>query len=195
MTEPRRIGLFGGSFNPPHVCHLLSSLYFLETTDLDAIWWLPVHRHAFAKDSGLAPWEARLAMAEAAVAPHPRLAVDPIEAELPGRSYTFDTVAELRRRHPGVGFTWIIGSDLLPDLPLWHRWAELREQLRFLVVGRGDGPIPPCPEGDFVVRDFRLPELSSTDLRAAIAAGEPIDAWVPGSVAAWLRAHPDTYAP
>jgi len=191
----KNVGLLGGSFNPPHVCHLLSSLYFLETTALDAVWWLPVHRHAFAKDSGLVPFADRLAMARAATAPYERIAVDPIESELSTPSYTVDTVAELRRRHPDVRFTWIIGSDIVPELPRWHRWEELRAALRFLVVGRGDGPLPSLPDGDFEVRDFRLPALSSTALREALARGDSIDEYVPASVAAYLRAHPGLYRP
>ncbi|MEE2829709.1 MAG: nicotinate-nicotinamide nucleotide adenylyltransferase, partial [Myxococcota bacterium] len=122
----RRVGLFGGSFNPPHICHLLSSVFLLEGKTVDEVWWLPVHRHAFAKDRELAPWEQRLAMCEAAASCHPAVHVSDIEARLQPPSFTFDTLAALRTEHPDTDFSWVIGSDLLDDLPRWHRWTELR---------------------------------------------------------------------
>ncbi len=193
--DPQRIALLGGSFNPPHICHVLLSLYLLETTDIDAVWWLPVHRHAFAKDSGLAPFEARIAMCEAAAASYPCIRVDDIERWLDPPSYTFDTIAALRQAHPEARFSWLIGSDILPELPRWHRWPELREQLRFIVVGRGAAVSQDAlPEGgDFMVRDFVLPDVSSTDVRRTLAEGGDVADLVPRSVLAWLARHPEVY--
>ncbi len=193
--DPQRIALLGGSFNPPHVCHVLISLYLLETMDIDAVWWLPVHRHAFAKDSDLAPFEDRVAMCEAAAASYPGIRVDDIERWLSPPSYTFDTVAALRDAHPEARFSWLIGSDILPELHRWHRWEELREQLRFVVVGRGDAVEPEAlPEGgDFVVRDFHLPDISSTAVREALAKGEDVSALLPRAVTAWLARRPGLY--
>lgn len=193
--DPQRIALLGGSFNPPHICHVLISTYLLETMDIDAVWWLPVHRHAFDKDRGLAPFEARLAMCEAAAEGYPGIRVDDIERQLTPPSYTFDTVAALRAAHPGAQFSWLIGSDILPELHLWHRWPELREQLRFVVVGRGDAvQADDLPAGgDFVVRDFHLPDVSSSAVRGALAAGEDVSSLLPRAVADWLALHPGLY--
>ena len=190
------IGLFGGSFNPPHVCHLLSSIYLLETGDFDEVWWLPVHVHAFAKDCELAPWEHRLAMCEAVARDHRRLRVEPIEAELGPRSYTIDTVTELRRRHPEHEFGWIIGSDLLPELHRWHRWRELRELVTFYVVGRGEGQIELPPGGRFVVREMWLPDISSTGIRELLRSGDLAAARpsLPRAVARYLANHPELFA-
>ena len=190
------IGLFGGSFNPPHVCHLLSSIYLLETGDFDAVWWLPVHVHAFAKRRDLVPWEHRLAMCEATLAGRPDLRVEPIEAELGPRSYTIDTVTELQRRHPDVRFGWIIGSDLLAELPRWHRWTELRERVTFYVVGRGEGRVELPEGGRFVVREMWLPDISSTAVREHLRRGDPAAARadLPRAVAEYLDRHPDLYA-
>lgn len=200
MPEPlpertRRVALLGGSFNPPHVCHLLLSIYLLETMPLDAVCWLPVFRHAFAKDAGLAPFSDRLAMAEAAAAGDPRIEVNAIESRLPSPSYTVDTLAALEREHGDTAFSFVIGGDLLPELPLWHRWEELRERLEFVVVGRGE-PIDPAalpPGGRFHVRDFHLPRLSSSSLRDALRRGEDVSASVPAAVLRYLRAHPELY--
>ena len=190
------IGLFGGSFNPPHVCHLLSSIYLLETGDFDEVWWLPVHVHAFAKDSELVAWEHRLAMCEAVASGHARLRTEPIEAELGPRSYTIDTVRELRRRHPEHEFGWIVGSDLLPELPRWHRWEELRELVTFYVVGRGEARIELPPGARFVVREMWLPDISSTGIRELLREGDLRAARpsLPRAVADYLANHPALFA-
>ena len=191
---PARVALLGGSFNPPHVCHVLLSVYLLETMDVDAVWWLPVHRHAFAKGSTLAPFPARLAMAEAASAAYPRIRVDDIERRLAPPSYTVDTIAALRAEHPDTDFSWLIGSDILPELHRWHRWEELRDLLRFVVIGRGEAVDPGAlPEGRFVVRDFHLPDVSSTQVRAGLARGDDVSALVPRPVRDWLADRPDIY--
>jgi len=191
----RRVGLLGGSFNPPHICHLLASVYALETAALDAVWWLPVHVHAFAKDSELASWEDRLAMCEAAVADWPGIEVDPIEASLEATSYTIHTVSALRAAHPDAAFVWIAGADLLDELHRWHRWPELRQMLEFLVIGRGDRSTDLPDGGTFDVRPLALPDVSSTWIRAHLRAGDldAVRAVVPRGVAAWLAAHPGLY--
>ncbi len=192
-SHKRRVGLLGGSFNPPHVCHVLASVYWLETADLDAVWWLPVHRHAFDKDRDLAPFADRLALAEAAVAPWPRIHVDPIEASLDAPSYTVRTVEALRLRHPDCEFSWLAGADILPELPLWHRWDLLREQLRFLIIGRAGHEAPIPPGAEVVLREFPLPDVSSTAVRAAIRAGEDVSALVPAGVRKLLAQRPELY--
>ncbi len=190
-----RIGLFGGSFNPPHVCHLLASIYLLETGDFDQVWWLPVHVHAFAKRTELVPWEHRLAMCEAVTADRPGLRVDPVEADLGPRSYTIDTVTELQRRHPDRDFGWIIGSDLLPELPRWHRWDDLRRRVTFYVVGRGEDSIELPEGGRFVVREMWLPDISSTSIREQLGRGElaAVRPSLPKAVAEYLAEHPGLY--
>jgi len=190
-----RVALLGGSFNPPHICHVLLSVYLLETVDFDEVWWLPVHRHAFAKDSTLRPFEHRLAMCNEVAAAYPRIKVDDIERWLEPPSYTFDTLASLRAAHKDHAFSWLIGSDILPDLHRWHRWEELAETLRFVVVGRGqpvlDEDLP--PGGDYLVRDFHLPDISSSTVRQRLADGADISALVPASVRRYLAQHEDLY--
>ena len=194
-TPPPRVALLGGSFNPPHVCHVLLSVYLLETVDVDEVWWLPVHKHAFAKDATLRPFEHRLAMCERVVAAYPRIKVDDIERWLDPPSYTVDTLASLRAAHQDTAFTWLIGSDILPELHRWHRWEDLREQVRFLVVGRGE----PVQESDlpaggaFMVRDFHLPDISSSAVRERLAAGDDVSALVPAGVLSYLEQHPSLY--
>ncbi len=194
-SKLRRVGLLGGSFNPPHVCHLLASVYALDTARLDAVWWLPVHRHAFSKDRQLAPWEHRLALCEAATEGWARIAVSRIEERLEPPSYTIQTVEALRADHPEIDFSWIIGSDLLPELPLWHRWEQLKEELEFLVIARDGSPLE-LPEGARVsVRHLALPNISSSTVRAELAR-ENLDGvrdMLCERVADYLAAHPGLY--
>ena len=196
MSEfERHVGLFGGSFNPPHICHVLASRHVVDRGMVDSVWWLPVHRHAFAKDSGLAPWEDRLAMARGVAAQEPGIEVKEIERELPAPSYTFDTVAALRAEHPTTRFSWIIGTDILASIHLWHRWEELHQVLEFLVIGRGreKGELP--AQGQFSRVDLTLPDLSSSALRSDLAAGRfaRVRKAVPPSVATYLAEHPSLY--
>ncbi len=192
-ADPRpRIGLLGGSFNPPHLCHLLTSVYWLETGGLAEVWWLPVHEHAFDKGRSLAPWADRLAMCEAAVAGFPRIQIDPVESTLPPPSRTIYTVGALRARRPDVDFVWLIGADLLSELSSWHRWEELRQSLDFGVLGRGSHDRTP-PDGRFDLRDFGLPDVSSRAIRRDLAAGRDASDRLPAGVTDWLAAHPRTY--
>jgi nicotinate-nucleotide adenylyltransferase len=190
-----RVALLGGSFNPPHICHVLLSVYLLETVDVDEVWWLPVHRHAFAKDATLAPFEDRLSLCRRVAQAYPRIRVDDIERWLDPPSYTIDTLAALRAAHPDRDFSWLIGSDILPELPRWHRWEELREQVRFLVVGRGE-PVAASAlptGGAFLVRDFHLPDISSSAVRAGLREGSDVSALVPSEVTRYLAQHPGLY--
>ena len=194
-TNTRAVGLFGGSFNPPHVCHVLASRHLLDAGIVDEVWWLPVHRHAFAKDSSLAPWEHRIAMTEAVASAEEGIVVHGIERELSPPSYTFDTVMALRERHPDCRFSWLIGTDILPELHRWHRWDELRKMLDFLVIGRGQADQTLPAGGRFRRLDLTLPDLSSSSLRDDLAAGrfERVRKAVPPSVAKYLEEHPGLY--
>ena len=122
----RTTALLGGSFDPPHVCHLLISMLVLQATEAEEVWWIPCSEHAFGKP--LSPIEVRLELCELATRLVPAIQVSRAEVGLAGPSYTFDTLARLRREEPDRRFLWIAGSDLLPELPRWHRWAALAEQ-------------------------------------------------------------------
>lgn len=172
-----RIALFGGSFNPPHVGHQLAALYVLETESVDELWFVPAFRHPF--DKPLVAFEDRLRMCErAAAALGPRVRVSDIEAALGGPSRTLRTVQTLQARHPEHEFALIIGSDLVDQLDTWSGAEELRRLVSFLVVGRA-GHAPPGGGGSAVVA---IPDVSSTEIRAALAMGQPVGHLVPKSV-------------
>ena len=119
----RRIGLLGGSFNPPHRGHLHISLEALRHLDLDEVWWLVAPQNPLKPVKGMAPFEARLASARQLVR-HPRIAVTDLEARL-GTRYTADTLAELRRRFRNSRFVWLMGADNLAQIRYWERWHDV----------------------------------------------------------------------
>ena len=129
-----RIGLFGGSFNPPHEGHRLASLTALKRLGLDRVWWIVTPGNPLKRHDGLPSLAARIEAARH-LADHPRIAVTGVEAAL-GTRYTVDTIRHLERRCPGVAFVWIMGADNLTQLPRWRRWRDLVEIVPIAVVDR-----------------------------------------------------------
>jgi nicotinate-nucleotide adenylyltransferase len=129
-----RIGLFGGTFNPPHRGHRLASLLALRRLGLDQIWWLVTPGNPLKPTRGLAAAETRGAAAKL-VAAHPRIAITFIEAAI-GSRYTYQTVSWLKRRCPGVQFVWIMGADNLAGFHFWQRWRDIADLVPIAVVDR-----------------------------------------------------------
>jgi nicotinate-nucleotide adenylyltransferase len=183
------VALFGGSFNPPHVAHQLVALYVLETVAVDELWFAPTARHPFAKQ--LVDFDHRVAMCElAAAAIGARARVTRIEDDVsrqPGfvSSRTLDTLHALVARHSGTRFRLVIGADILAETDKWHRWDEVARIAPPIVIGRGGVAPPPGAH----VSELAMPEVSSTDVRARLARGEPVEALVPASVLGYLAEH------
>jgi nicotinate-nucleotide adenylyltransferase len=130
----RRVGLLGGSFNPAHDGHRHISLWALRALRLTEVWWLVSPQNPLKPVAGMAPLAERMARARQ-VARHPRIRVTDIERRL-GTRYTVDTVAALRRHHPGVHFVWLMGADILVQLPHWYRWTALAQMVPLAVFDR-----------------------------------------------------------
>jgi nicotinate-nucleotide adenylyltransferase len=176
-----RVAFFGGSFNPPHVAHVLAVAYALTTQDIDRVLVVPTFRHPFAKP--LAPYDDRVEMCERAMAWMPRVEVSRVEEELGGESKTLRTLEHLKAAHADWSLRLLMGADLLAEAPRWFRFDAVRALAPPMVLGRygvdtKDAP-PPI-----------LPAISSTDVRAKIAAGdwEALAPLVPREVLAIIRA-------
>ncbi len=182
-ARPPRIALYGGSFDPPHICHVLAATWVLCREDVDELRVVPVFQHAFGKR--MAPFELRCAMIEAAMA-HlgPRIRVDRVEQRRGGTSYTIDTVEALLAEHPGAELAFVGGTDLFRDRHRWKRWDDLQRLMRFIILGRDGEPDPP---GATIAA--RLPPVSSTDIRARIASGQPVGHLVPPGALDLIEAH------
>ena len=125
----KRIGLLGGSFNPAHRGHRHISLAAIEALGLDEVWWLVSPGNPLKEESGMAPFEARLASARAMARRAP-IRVSDFEMAA-GTRYTVDTVAALRSRYPHHAFIWLMGEDILPQ---FHRWKHMRRLARMVPI-------------------------------------------------------------
>ena len=129
-----RIGLFGGSFNPPHEGHRQVSLIAMKRLRLDRVWWIVTPGNPLKVAAGLPRLVDRMAAARA-VSHHPRIDVTGFEAAI-GTRYSVDTVRYLRRRCPGVRFVWIMGADILAELHRWRAWRAFIEAIPIVAVDR-----------------------------------------------------------
>ncbi len=129
-----RIGLFGGSFDPPHAGHLHVSCVALRRLRLDRLWWLATPGNPLKETAGLRPLGERIAAARR-LARHPRIAVTGLEAEI-GARFTADTLRFLHAHCPGVRFVWIMGADNLLQFDRWRHWDEIMRTTPIAVVDR-----------------------------------------------------------
>ncbi|MCL2453606.1 MAG: nicotinate-nucleotide adenylyltransferase [Alphaproteobacteria bacterium] len=134
FTRGLKVGLFGGSFNPPHEGHRAASLLALHRLQLDRIWWLVSPANPLKDTRELAPLPLRVAAARK-VSRHPRIEVTAIETAI-GARYSFETVAYLKRRCPGVHFVWLMGADNFVQFSLWQRWREIADLIPIAIIDR-----------------------------------------------------------
>ena len=173
-------GVFGGSFDPPHVAHVLFAGYVLSAYDLQRVLVVPTFRHAFGKP--LSPFQDRLRMCELAFADLPRVEVSAIESTLPAPNLTLHTLEALQQRHPGVQLRLLIGSDLLPETPSWHNFERIAELAPPLIVERQG-------RARHNLDNPALPDVSSTEVRRRLRDGEPTEGLLSPAVAVYARNH------
>jgi nicotinate-nucleotide adenylyltransferase len=129
-----RIGLFGGTFDPPHAAHRAACLIALRRLALDRVWWMVTPGNPLKNTKGLAPIEERIAAARA-LARHPRIDVTGFEAQA-RITYTYEAIAYLRQHCPGVHFVWIMGADNLRSFHRWQKWRGIAAMVPIAVVDR-----------------------------------------------------------
>jgi nicotinate-nucleotide adenylyltransferase len=129
-----RVGLLGGSFNPPHEGHRHASVLALKRLQLDYVWWLVSPQNPLKPERGMESFERRLDAAQD-FARHPRIMVTGIEAKL-GTRFTADTLEKLKHRFPQLRFVWLMGSDNLLQIPCWRRWQEIFRLVPVAVMTR-----------------------------------------------------------
>jgi nicotinate-nucleotide adenylyltransferase len=177
-----RVGIFGGSFDPVHLGHLILAEAALEELDLDRIIFIPTGVSPFKQDRppGASP-EQRLAMLRLATAGEPRFSVDDRELHRLGPSYAIDTVRSLMGDYPGVRFLFLIGADNLSDLPRWHEADELMRLVDFAVFDRDDSGASLVGKSGLPVVRRRI-DISSTEIRQRVTGGLSIRFMVPEQV-------------
>ncbi|MBA3708919.1 MAG: nicotinate-nicotinamide nucleotide adenylyltransferase [Planctomycetes bacterium] len=165
-----RIALFGGSFDPPHWGHVLAATYAYVSGRVDAVWVMPVDRHAY--DKPLAPWDQRWDLCLQAFAGLGFVSIRDDERRNEG-GFTYNLVVRLRQENPDVSWCLVGGSDTTQDMQRWHRGAELARMVEVIAVPRRGWDDHPAA----------LPEISSSAIRQLLAQGEPIARLVPPRVA------------
>jgi len=172
------VAIFGGSFNPPHVSHVLAIAYVLSTADVERVVVVPAHKHPFGKP--LAPFDDRVRMCELALAPFPSASVSRVEETLDG--LTLHTLEALKRDHADWNLRLVVGADILLEADKWFRFDDVKKIAPPIVLGRVGFSHPNAPPPI-------LPEISSTRVRelARRAAWDELAPFVPRAVLAHVR--------
>lgn len=185
MTEERArqpvVGVYGVSFNPPHLAHVLALTVVLARFDIERILVVPTYQHPFAK--ALASYEDRVKMCELAMGFLPRVEISRVEEELGGESRTLRTLEHLRSLHPDWSMRFIIGADLVAESSKWYGFDRITELAPPIVLGRVGVAYEGAPAPV-------LPAISSTEVRAMIGAGRlaEVEPLVPKHVLEYVSA-------
>jgi len=178
----RRIGIFGGTFDPPHHGHLIAAADAFHALELEKLLLIPAATPPHKPDPDRTPAELRMMMLRAAVAGDPRFEVDDVELRRAGPSYTVDTLRELRERYPGCELVLLIGADMAREIHSWREPGEIARLARLAVLARaGDQPQPAGGLAALSVPVTRV-DISATEVRRRVATGEPVRYLVPEAV-------------
>lgn len=176
--------IFGGTFDPPHISHTLGCLYALETCNIDRILVIPCFHHPLGKNA--TPFHHRAAMCRLAMERlYPKVEVSEMEAERPGPSYTIDTLNILRLQRPVNKLFIMIGSDILSETRLWKSFDEIKSTAEFIILPRQ----VQGKESSGEVKDFTLPNISSTEIRRLVKEGGDASIFLSRKVLEYIRTH------
>lgn len=192
-----RIGLFGGSFDPVHVGHLVVAEQALWQAGLDEVWFLPTAAAPHKPEKARASFQARVDMIQFATSGHDRLKICLIENELPAPNFTVNTLKTLSARHPEHLWYFILGGDMLADLPQWREPAKIAQMAGLVVMPR---PGSPVQTGEDLKGKLGVPvrllelegprlEISSKWLRATLGTGGSVRYLIPRAVEKYIEEH------
>jgi nicotinate-nucleotide adenylyltransferase len=171
-----KIGLFGGSFDPVHLGHLLVAQAACEEFGVERLIFIPAARSPFKPDSAPAGDRHREQMLRLALAGKSNFAIDLQELNRGGTSYTIDTIRDYRSRYPSAKLFWLIGADHVATLDKWRDAAELASQVEFLIIPRPGEPEASAPEPFVTHRLQGFPlGVSSSQIRARVMGGLPVE--------------------
>ncbi|MEP6690663.1 MAG: nicotinate-nucleotide adenylyltransferase [Gemmatimonadaceae bacterium] len=180
-----RLGLFGGTFDPPHVGHLLAATDAYEALALTRVLWIPTATQPFKVGAVTASAEHRVAMLERALADDPRFTVEPIEVARSGVSFTVETVTALAARQPGAELVLLLGADAAAQFDQWREPSRIRALAEVVILARAGSDAGVSISGARRL-DSRLVDVSATEIRARVRAGKSIRGFVTDAVAAYI---------
>jgi len=183
----QRWGVFGGSFDPPHLAHLLGVLYALEATNLHRVLIIPCYIHPFQKE--LTPFYHRVEMCKLAFG---RLKdfveISEIEKGIEGINYTIDTIIRLKQNYPSVNFHLIIGSDILDETSKWKDFERIRKEAPLIILPRPSfNKVNSKYLEGFSLPPFFLPDINATTIRNLIKSGESVSQFLSPAVAEYIQ--------
>jgi nicotinate-nucleotide adenylyltransferase len=195
---PSRIGLFGGTFDPPHLGHLILASEAQSQLELDRLLWVLTPEPPHKQDQAITSTEHRLAMVGLAIADNPSFELSRIELDRPGPHYTLDTIKLIAEQNPSAEIVPIIGGDSLRDLPAWHKSKELLYACHWVGVMRRPTDEPNLDELERELPGIRakvhyvnapLLEIASREIRTRIAEGRSVRYYLPTSVYDYINLH------
>jgi nicotinate-nucleotide adenylyltransferase len=181
----KKVCIFGGTFNPPHIGHLIMANEVYHALDFDEIRFMPNAKPPHKEATQLATGEQRLHMLELAVEPFSYFTVESLEIVRGGLSYSFDTIMELQKQEPQTQFSFLIGADMIAYLDQWYKIDELVKHIQLIGVRRpGYDEKSAYP---VTIIDAPLIDLSSTMLRNRLQQGKDVSLLIPESVQSYIR--------
>ncbi len=179
-----RLGIFGGTFDPPHIGHLIVADDAAEALRLDRVCFIPAGEHPLKGAKVEAPVEFRARMIRAATASSKRFAVDERECRRPGPSYTIDTLVELARERPEAELFLLVGGDVVGEMHRWHRIGEIGDWARVAIMSRAKAPVEADVDlgFDFLTVEVTHIAISSSEIRQRVRSGRPFRYLVPEPV-------------
>ena len=193
-----QIGLFGGTFDPPHLGHLILASEAYSQLELDRLLWILTPDPPHKQDQFITAVEHRLAMVTLAIRDNPNFELSRVELDRPGPHYTLETVELIAQQYPEGDITPILGGDSLHDLPKWHRPQELLYACHWVGVMRRPGESPdlealerelPGIRSKIHYVDAPLLEIASREIRSRIAGGRPFRYYLPSPVYEYINQH------
>jgi nicotinate-nucleotide adenylyltransferase len=184
-----RLGIFGGTFDPPHLGHLLVAIDAVEALALDRLIFVPAARQPLKAEVVTAPAAARLAMTQRLAGDDPRFGVDSVEIDRDGLSFTVDTMRAFAAKAPEAERFFLLGADAWRSFPRWREPSEIMRLATVVVLTRGGEPIGPAASGLRAPRVLptRRIDISSTEIRSRVRAGLSLRGFVPEAVREYIE--------
>lgn len=183
-----KIGLFGGTFDPVHIGHLIVAEWVQDALDLQTVYFIPNFIHPFARKRNISPAEIRLHMLKMAIEPFKKFEISDFEIQKSSVSYAIETIEHFKTLFPNHQLFYFIGADNLPEFHKWHRYRDILEQARLVVYDRKEGYFPDnLPKEKFVFLQTPLIEISSTLIRERIRQGKATRSLLPYGVLEYIQ--------